>query len=236
MAALRAFVSDFIKICNPPSGEIKLCNLYHVIFWFELLVCCKHHGMLRNAINQNQTDIFSGSGNLHFYMGKIGFAHFPFVKQRQFYFPSSAVAQPRGRHPFIMYWWMRSPFLQRNGPRRRYWPDGRCLSAQWLLLHDIFFYKRFWFGCFPNHPGPSRGIQTDSRQVSQHRYHQCGPRDPLGTISLFATDKISVFLWEHLLTNVWRDGQRHCFFRRPMFLDIFWKLFIKVLIRSGDWG
>ena len=40
------------------------------MLWLDFLIGCQHHGMLGNAINENQINIFSGRSHLYFYVGR----------------------------------------------------------------------------------------------------------------------------------------------------------------------
>ena len=58
--------------------------------------------MSRNSIDKDEINIFPGSSDLHFYMGKISIMHFAFVKQRKFYLAFPAVTQLRSKYPLIV--------------------------------------------------------------------------------------------------------------------------------------
>lgn len=56
--------------------------------------------MLRNAADTHKINIFSGGGDLYFYMGKIGIMTFSFINQRSFDFAFSLISKLRYRDPF----------------------------------------------------------------------------------------------------------------------------------------
>lgn len=87
---------------DTPSGKVKSCHLYHVFLGFDFLICGKHHRVFRNAINKDQINVFPGSSDPHFYMGKKSFVLLSFVKQRQFYFSLPAATQFCGISPFVV--------------------------------------------------------------------------------------------------------------------------------------
>lgn len=58
--------------------------------------------MLRDAINEHEVNVFAGSGDLYFDMGKVCLMLFPFIKQGKFYLTLPASAQLRGKGSFVM--------------------------------------------------------------------------------------------------------------------------------------
>lgn len=44
------------------------------------LLVARHHGMLRDTVNEDGVNVVPGSGDLYFYMGKIGVMAFAFIK------------------------------------------------------------------------------------------------------------------------------------------------------------
>ena len=58
--------------------------------------------MFGNAVNQHQTDLFSGSRNLDVYMGKVCFMVFSSIKDAGFHLALPAVAKFRCRSSLVM--------------------------------------------------------------------------------------------------------------------------------------
>ena len=56
--------------------------------------------MLRNAIYKYKINVFSGSSNLYFHMGKIGIMPLSFINQGCFDFSLPLVPELRCRDPF----------------------------------------------------------------------------------------------------------------------------------------
>ncbi len=69
---------------NAPSGKVEFCNPDDIFPGTDFFICSQHHGMLRDAVDQDKVDVFSGSRDLHFYMGKIGIMVFAFIIKRHF--------------------------------------------------------------------------------------------------------------------------------------------------------
>lgn len=101
--------------------------------------------MFRNAIDQDEINIFSGCSNLYLYIRKISNMHLVFVKQGQFYLSFPAVTQFGDEYPFIM--------VQQL---------AFCGQANHIILpHGIQFQKHFVIiiptihdkSCFPKQSG-----------------------------------------------------------------------------------
>lgn len=87
---------------NAPSGKIKLCHFDNIFFGTDPFIGSQHYGMFRDAIDQDKVNIFSGSGDLHFHMGKIGIMVFAFIIKRCFYLTFTLVSQLCSWNPFPM--------------------------------------------------------------------------------------------------------------------------------------
>lgn len=58
--------------------------------------------MFCDAINKNQINIFSGSGNLYFYVRKVSFMIFAFIEKGHLNFAFSTVTELRYSHPSVV--------------------------------------------------------------------------------------------------------------------------------------
>ena len=48
-------------LLDAPSGKVKLCNSDDIFPGTDFLICSQHHGMLRDAVDQDKADVFPGA-------------------------------------------------------------------------------------------------------------------------------------------------------------------------------
>lgn len=71
-------------------------------FGTDFFICSQHHGMLREPVDQHQINVFSGGGDLYFYMGKICLMFFAFIRKEGFYLTLALIPQLCYRDPSPM--------------------------------------------------------------------------------------------------------------------------------------
>ena len=87
---------------DAPSGKVEPCNPDDIFSGTDFLICSQHHGMLRDAVDQDKADVLPGSRDLHFYMGKIGIMLLAFIIKRHLDLALALVPQPCRWNPFPM--------------------------------------------------------------------------------------------------------------------------------------